>query len=260
MREVSFSVGRNNRKVQGFLHEDLSPYCETVKRRPAMIVCPGGAYMHLSPREAEPVAFRYFARGYNVFILWYSIGDLIEKEMPLRELAECVDTVRRSADEYLIDENMISVIGFSAGGHLVASLATMWDEELCAGFNAKVSSVILGYPVITAGEYAHLGSLENISRSGYPAEFWSLENRVKPSTVPCFIFHSADDPTVPLDNALLYMSALRKNGVFFESHIYPTGGHGFSTATREVGSDFPHDRDWVEMSLEFIEGITGWRE
>ena len=68
MREVSFSVGRNNRKVQGFLHEDLSPYCETVKRRPAMIVCPGGAYMHLSPREAEPVAFRYFARALRVLI------------------------------------------------------------------------------------------------------------------------------------------------------------------------------------------------
>ncbi len=260
MRQVEFEVGKNRRKVQGFLHEDLSLYCESVKKRPCMIVCPGGGYVHLSPREAEPVAFKFFSEGYNVFILWYSIGDLIETEMPLRELAECVDSVRKHGDEYGIDDSMISVIGFSAGAHLVASLATMWDEDICAGFDCRVSSVILGYPVISAGEYAHRGSIENVSRCGISGDFWSLEKRVKPSTVPCFIFHSADDPTVPLENALAYMAALKKNGVPFEAHIYPTGGHGFSTATREVGSDFPHDTSWVEMALEYLHSVTGWRQ
>lgn len=260
MRQVEFEVGKNRRKVQGFLHEDLSDYCESVKKRPCMIVCPGGGYVHLSPREAEPVAFKFFSKGYNVFILWYSIGDLIEKEMPLRELAECVDRVRKHGDEYAVDDSMISVIGFSAGAHLVASLATMWDEEICSGFDCRVSSVILGYPVISAGECAHRGSIENVSRCGHSGDFWSLEKRVKPSTVPCFIFHSADDPTVPLENALLYMAALKRNGVPFEAHIYPTGGHGFSTATREVGSDFPHDTSWVGMALEYLHILTGWKE
>ncbi|MGN0906970.1 MAG: hypothetical protein ACI4NM_07465, partial [Bullifex sp.] len=100
MHQVEFEVGRNKRKVQGFLHDDLSAYCETVNKRPCMIVCPGGGYVHLSPREAEPVAFRFYSKGYNVFILWYSIGDLIETEVPLRELAECVGNVRHDAEEY----------------------------------------------------------------------------------------------------------------------------------------------------------------
>ncbi|MGN0907670.1 MAG: alpha/beta hydrolase, partial [Bullifex sp.] len=152
------------------------------------------------------------------------------------------------------------VIGFSAGAHLVASLATMWDEEICADFDCRVSNVILGYPVITAGEAAHRGSIENVSRSGYPEEFWSLEKKVKPSTVPCFIFHSADDPTVPLENSLLYMAALKRAGVPFEAHIFPYGGHGYATATREVGSDFPRNTAWADMALDYLAANTGWRE
>lgn len=252
MKTFDFTVGRNKRVVKAFLHDDLSQYCDSVKERPVMIVCPGGGYVHLSPREAEPVGFKFFSKGYNVFILYYSIGDDIKNESPVRELAECVDIIKSNSKSWMVDKDSISVLGFSAGGHLVASLATMWNKEICKPFDCKVRSVVLAYPVITSGEYAHRGSIENVSMDGHDKEFYSLEKRVDKDTIPCFIFHSANDDTVPVENSLLYMMALKKYKIPFESHIFQFGGHGYSTATREVGSEYQENQCWVDMVLKYL--------
>ena len=256
MKVFDFTVGRNKRVVKAYLHDDLSSVCDSVESHPVMIVCPGGAYMHLSPREAEPVGFKFFARGYNVFILYYSIGESIKTESPVRELAECVDIIKKNSSEWMVDRDNISVVGFSAGGHLVASLATLWNKEICDGFDCKVKNVVLAYPVISAGEYAHRESIKNICQDGHDEDYYSLEKRVDKDTIPCFIFHSANDPAVPVENSLLYMMALKRNGIDFEAHIFPYGGHGWSTATREVGTEFIENQSWIDMVLRYL----GYRE
>ncbi len=253
MKVFDFTVGRNKRVVKAYLHEDLSSVCDSVESHPVMIVCPGGAYMHLSPREAEPVGFKFFARGYNVFILYYSIGELIKNYSPVKELAECVERVKNNALEWQLDKDNISVLGFSAGGHLVASLATMWNKEICSPFDCRVKSVILAYPVILDGEFAHKGSIDNICQDGHERDFYSLEKRVDKDTIPCFIFHSADDPTVPVENSLLYMMALKQNHIPFTGHIFQSGGHGWSTATREVGSYILENQCWIDMVLNYLD-------
>lgn len=253
MRKAEFTVGRLESRVTAYLVDDLTPYGGLHPRHGALIVIPGGGYNHVSARESDPVALRFLAHGVNTFILHYPVEDDISRERPVDTLEALVDHLVEHAQEYGIDPDRIAIIGFSAGGHLAASYATLRRGR-------NISAMILGYPVITSGDKAHTGSFDMLCQSEEERRLYSLEKRVDSSCVPTFIFHSADDATVPVDNSLLFASALAENGVPFELHIYPSARHGTSVGTDEVGIRNPVFAGWFDNALRWLFDIWDYTE
>lgn len=251
----------------GYLH---TPIWEMEQRReqfPAVVLCPGGAYAFVSEREADPVALQFFARGYQVFTLTYSVGEKAKDFLPLRELSETVRALRERP-ELRVDPEHIAVCGFSAGGHLAASLGIMWDDPVLLkvydnyGGKNRPNAMILGYPVITADEFAHVESIENVSGAKKGTEeygYFSLDRRVSNKTCPAFLWHTAEDDCVPVENSLKLALALRKNRVPFELHVFPWGGHGMSACTQEVGTPDSYNARWVPMALSWLDREFGFQ-
>lgn len=230
--------------------------------RPAIIICPGGGYGWLSPREAEPIAMQYLSMGYQAFVLYYSVAP---ERFPvaLMELASSVKLVREQAQEWNVDAQKIIVSGFSAGGHLACSLGVFWKRGfLCEKLGVKPEEIqpngmILCYPVISSGEFAHRGSFENLLGEQTDLEdFVSLEKQVSEDTPRTFLWHTATDGAVLVENSLLFAKELSRHGVNFELHIYPVGGHGLSLATEEVAHTendvLPICQDWINQVKHWV--------
>lgn len=215
-----------------------------------VLICPGGGYEWLSPREAEPVAAAFRRGGWNAAVLAYTVrapGAAPLDTLPLRQLGEAVSWLRQNRP------GLVAVCGFSAGGHLAASLGMHWQT---LGL-PRPDALILGYPVITAGKYAHRGSIRNLAGEG-DADFFSLERHVGPQTPPAFVWHTVTDPEVPVQNSLLLAGALAGAGVPYELHLYPRGVHGLSLATPEVEEPAknrfadPHIAGWFGLCLAWL--------
>ena len=219
------------------------------KTRPAIIICAGGAYRWLSPREKDPVALHFAAMGWQTFLIEYSVGDRAGELRPLRELAEAVRIVRKRAVEWHIEPEHIAVLGFSAGGHLAASLGTLWHRpELELGDNCRPDALVLCYPVITAGEHRHEESIEHVTGGDKGlVELMSLEKQVTTHMPPTFIWHCAGDESVPVENTLLFTAAMQREKVPYACHIFTGGAHGISMCTQEVETPNPDARKWVEL-------------
>ncbi len=216
-----------------YAHEDY-PEVYGERNRPMIVICPGGGYEHVSPREGEAIALQFMTTGAHAAVLHYDVaGQGTEFPQHLLELAVSVAYVRKHASEYHIDADKILVAGFSAGGHLAASLGCFWKEawleELMkqeVGATMKdyqPNGEILAYPVITSGEFAHRGSFVKIMGSeaeqGYAGlsateleEKLSLENQVTSDFPQTFMWHTFEDGAVPLENSLFFAEALRKAG------------------------------------------------
>lgn len=233
------------------------------RKRPAIVVFPGGGYKHVSAREGERIALGYNAAGFQAFIVNYCIAPH-KHPLPIQDAAEAVKTVRENAEEWNINPDWIAVIGFSAGGHLSASLSVHWDnpeifskEEIEKGLH-KPNANILSYPVITSGEFAHKGSFINLLGEDADEkmfEMMSLEKQVKESTPPTFLWHTYEDDAVPVENTLLYATALSKYKIPCEVHIYPTGCHGLALASDETiwsVTKFRRKYDWLNQSVEWM--------
>lgn len=235
-------------------------------KRPMILICPGGGYEFLSEREAEPVALKYLVKGYNVGVVYYSVKPYAYPQA-LLDLANAICHVRTHAQEYHIDPDKIAVGGFSAGGHLAASLCTMWQETFLAetlGVDAallKPNMGLLCYPVISSGTYAHQGSFDALAGTDKTLrEFLSLEKHVSEQTPPTYLWHTATDTAVPVMNSLLYAEQLSQYHIPFELHVYPKCDHGLSTAESETYVGLPTYRDkyvatWVEDTYRFMEYI-----
>ena len=253
MRTVEFAIGGNAATLIGYIHEDLSGYCDTYRKRPVIIICPGGGYSFLSPREEDPPAFQFFAAGYQVFILRYSVGNAIRKVSPESEAAAAVSLIRENADELNAEKDMIAIMGFSAGGHLALSLACHWEKY---GEDTKPNAAVLAYPVVTMGEYAHEGSRNAIAgNDGFLLGYYSLETQVTVDTPPCFIWHTADDSSVPVMNSILLATALSAVKVPFELHVFQKGKHGLSIARKETGDAEENVKSWVPLSLSWLSSL-----
>lgn len=247
---------------------DNSPEINPNRKRPAVIICPGGGYTRTSDREAEPVAIQMNSMGFHSFILRYSCSPSTFPQ-PQLELAKAIVIVREHSEEWNIDENKIIVLGFSAGGHLAASLGVFWNREFIYGplsvvpEKIKPSGLILCYPVITSGEYAHKGSFKALLGDKYEelSEFVSIENQIGEQTPPTFIWHTFEDSSVPLENTLLYANAMRKHHIPFELHVYPRGRHGLSLANEETQSSnsistvVPECQNWIQMAGTWIKNF-----
>ncbi len=233
------------------------------KKRPAVIICPGGGYEATSPRESEVIALSYCAAGFHAFVLDYSV---YPSSFPaaIVELSKAVMYVREIADEHNIDPKKVFVCGFSAGGHLAASLGVHYKHGDVVKFSGakneenKPNGIILSYPVITGEKgKAHQGSIDRFSGGKewlYPLA--SLENYVTKDTPEMFIWHTFSDDMVPVVNSLKMANALEENDVKFEMHIYPDGCHGLSLAKSITAPDnnhvVPAVQNWMEMSVRWI--------
>ncbi len=228
----------------------------------AIIICPGGGYTFLSPRESQPVADAFCSSGWQAFVLNYTIGKKLGKE-PLKELAWAVGKVRAYAEKIDLEAKPIVVCGFSAGGHLAASLGVHWDDHTLFGSETmhRPDGLILCYPVITIGEYAHKESIEALVGKE-DAAYFSLENYISKNTPPTFIWHTMDDATVPVQNTILFVQGLAAHGIPAEVHIYPHGVHGLSLATNNVAEPekgrLPdtHVAGWFEQCIQWLQWLV----
>ena len=249
-------------KVRAAIHagSEISPMAQRV--RPAVIICPGGGYEKVAEIEAEPVAKPYFAAGYHTFILKYSIGEKARDFYPLCQLAATIAHVRKYAKEWCVDGNKIAVCGFSAGAHLAGSLGTLFNENKFLEVFAREEDIrpdamILSYPVITADEYAHIGSISKVSGAKIGSKeykWFGLDQHVDTQTPPTFLWHTAPDQTVPVENSLKMAAALSANHVMFEMHIFPEGVHGMSVCTEEIGGAkvSEYNARWMGWSIKWL--------
>ncbi len=253
-----------------YLHEEA--YLKEPTARDMILVIPGGAYAGIAPLEGEPVCTEFFARGFNTAFLRYSVKP---SEFPeaLTQLAMSVAHLRENALEYNINPQRIFINGFSAGGHLAASLGTLWHHAFLketTGLENECfmpNGMILAYPVITSGEYAHRDSINNLLGKNADDEklltLVSLEKQVSEKTVPTFIWTTAADNAVPAENTLMFIWQLQKYGILYESLIFPQGKHGLAIGTKETfplnfygWDDFhPEIHLWVDRAVDFLTKI-----
>lgn len=221
----------------------------------AVIVCPGGGYARLAmSNEAAGVASRMQAIGVSTFILKYRLAEY-GQPAPLQDVLRAVRLVRSRASELGVRPDRIGVMGASAGGHVAASAATMFDAPegrtgaALDAVNALPDFVALLYPVITmAAPVAHDDSRRNLlGAAPSPAlvERWSLEKQVRPDMPPVFLAHTAEDQSVPLENSLLLYQAMRRAGVAAEIHLYERGPHGFGVRT-DLGTTSGWADRWID--------------
>jgi acetyl esterase/lipase len=255
----------------------LTSYCITstaelkLAPRRAVVVCPGGGYHFLSDREAEPIVFKFLAAGFNVFLLRYSVRPNAHSYAPLIEAGMAIKYVRENAEKYNTDPNYVFIGGFSAGGHLAASTGILWKEaavQAALGASAenpteigKPNGMILSYPVITAGDFAHKGSFHRLCNTKTPTDEelvrFSLEKHVDETSAPFFLWHTFTDKTVPIQNALLLAQAYTEKKLPFEMHIYPEGVHGLALANEDTMSKntalvVPHVQSWIELAVRWV--------
>jgi acetyl esterase/lipase len=252
------------------------------RTRPCVIICPGGGYAMTSEREGEHIALRLNALGFHACVLKYSTVPANPHEsfpgafpLSLTELAASVAYMRANAEKLYIDPERICVMGFSAGGHLAASLGVFWDSALMKDLLAKgvipaVTDVeqvkpnaqILCYPVITSGEFAHQGSFHTLLGDRYEelCALMSLENQVTAVTPPAFIWHTYEDDAVPVENSLFFAAALRRKQIPFELHIYQKGVHGLAAANSETSCSGgrtiqPQCQNWIDMAALWLRSL-----
>lgn len=225
-----------------------------------VVVCPGGSYVNLAmDHEGLQIAQWLNGHGITAFVLKYRLGPKYHHPVELGDAQQAIRYVRLHAADYEIDRNRIGIWGFSAGGHLASSAGTHFDggkagdADTIQQQSSRPDFMILAYPVITLTEpYLHRGSRNNLlGENPDPAlvELMSNEKQVTKDTPPTFLFHTTDDSVVPVENSIMFYSALRKAGVPAEMHIYMKGPHGVGLAQADPAlSSWPlRLADWLRL-------------
>lgn len=256
-----------------YIVED-SPELLDGKKRPAVLVCPGGAYLNCSDREGEPVALKFVSMGYHAFVLRYStylegkpgFPDLSEpapaKEFcqhptPVREIGQAMLIIREHGEEWLVDTEKIAVCGFSAGGHNAAMYAAYWHTDLISGYfhedreKFRPAAAILGYPLTdyvfmkentgkSSPADAAFFAFSNNAFLGSPVPSDEVLDEVSPARhvtkymPPVFLWATAADTLVPVQHTLRMAHALADQGIPFEVHIFEEGPHGLSLSDQST--------------------------
>ncbi|HZB44945.1 MAG TPA: alpha/beta hydrolase [Pyrinomonadaceae bacterium] len=240
----------------------LTPYWPPKEKRTgaAVIVCPGGGYGRLAEHEGRPVAEWLNTIGVTAFVLKYRLGPRYNHPAPLSDAARAIRTLRARAAEWGLDPARVGILGFSAGGHVASTAGTHFDagRPEAADKIERVSSrpdvLILIYPVITMRELTHAGSKKNLLGDAPKDELVALlsnEEQVTKETPPTFIVHTVNDAGVPVENSMMFASALRRAGVAFEMHLYERGRHGLGLGTREGSAD-PVFATWPARCADWL--------
>ena len=222
---------------------------------PIVIVFPGGAYCaHALEHEGSEVVAALVAAGFDAALVRYRLGPVARRPDMIQDAARAVRLTRQR-----FPDRPVACLGFSAGGHLVASLGVYHQETfvdgpldpLAAGISARPDAIVLGYPVIELhGPCAHEGS--RLHLLGPDADealvrSLSLSEHVGPDCPPVFLFHTATDSAVPPENSLQFASACARRGVPVELHLYAEGPHGVGLASEILGA-----RDWFAAAVAFL--------
>ena len=224
--------------------------------RPAVVICPGGGYVYLSPREAEPVALAYVAKGIHAFVLNYSVGWEAAGFQPLKEMDWAIGLIRERAAEWNVDVNKILTCGFSAGGHLALASGLLGEE--------KPNGVILGYPATDISGGGDLMTMLLVGKNAIPEEtpkWLNLNKQVTKEAPPLFMFTTGEDVMtrkMTLDLAMNY----EERGLLYEYHVFQKGPHGYSLANAACADGSsqvmnPHVEKWFELSVEWIFQVFG---
>jgi acetyl esterase/lipase len=227
-----------------------------------IVVCPGGGYQKLCKTyEGYDLAEWLNSLGVAAFILSYHIAPEPNTTLypwPMKDGRKAVSMVRSKAAEYGIRPNQIGIMGFSAGGHLASTIGTHWRkpdaDDVVNGASCRPDFMVLLYPVISLKKpYCHLGSRENLigkdANGSRVAEF-SNELQVDSNTPPTFLVGASNDTTVPIENSMMFYSALRKAGVMAEMHIFSRGKHGMGMGFRTGESC-----DWRPACVEWMKDL-----
>ena len=228
------------------------------KSRPAIVVIPGGGYLYCSPREGEPVALAYAARGFHTFVLKYSVARQAAGFAPLKEISWAIGHIREHAAEWNIDPQTIAVCGFSAGGHLALSSGVLGEN--------KPNAMILGYPAVTTPNHPMSNFMVKLLTGKKEvtdedcAQF-SLEKFITKDAPPVFMMATAEDGLSPY-GALLVANTYSRLGMPYELHMFQHGPHGYALAD-EVSADGSNQvlnasfAQWHNLSVDWLYRIFG---
>ena len=268
MKNISENLKNSEATISAYI-PDNSEEIDINKKRETIIICPGGGYEFTSDREAEPIALNFMAKGFNAIVIRYSIAPA-RYPTALLELAETVRYVREKEIEWNVDTEKVIVCGFSAGGHLAGSLGVLWNNKIIEKYldinneEVKPNAMILCYPVISSGEFAHKGSFDSLlgeKEAKVNRESLSLDKLVSTETPKTFLWHTFDDGTVPVQNSLLFSNALADNKVQFELHIYPSGVHGLGLCEEITAMNGrsehinSHIASWFNLACQWIKTL-----
>ncbi len=239
----------------------------TPKKRPAILIIPGGGYSYCSRREEDPVSLTFNQAGYQAFILQYHCGDSAAYPTPLVEIAKACSHIRTFRDAYGVDPNKIAVIGFSAGGHLAALLGSSWHQkslEDLTGLHAnamKPNAVLLGYPLVNLKPFIArlINKDDNIPPVGAMVREYvpSVDPLalVSEYTPPTYLFHTLQDKIILPSETIEYVETLITRNVCCEYHLFSEGEHGISTCDSLscYGRTYPKRvHHWAPMAIAWL--------
>jgi acetyl esterase/lipase len=210
--------------------------------RGAVVVCPGGGYVMKAAHEGDPIARMLNFEGIAAYVLDYRVA-------PCHRLAPWADAARAIRLVRSLGYEKVGILGFSAGGNLCCTAAVHYDggdpesADPVERFSSRPDVFVPCYPVASFGKYTHLGSRQSLLGGEWEndeiARWYSAEEHVTPDTPPAFLWHTAEDGAVPVQNSLNLAKALADKGVLFELHVYPKGHHGIG-----LGSEFGPAAGW----------------
>lgn len=231
--------------------------------RPSVLILPGGGYGFTSHREGEAIAMKFIAKGMNAFVLHYNTDKDSKYPEHLLQALSAIKYIRDNKEEYFVNPDKIFVCGFSAGGHLTATVGTLWDKEVSQNYFGdtqivKPNGLILSYAVIFNDdkEHWHEGSFRGLLRENFDnKEMFDIvcaDKQVSKSTPPSFLWTTFEDELVPCENTLQFALALRKNNIPFEMHIYEKGMHGRSTGEIYTCNQEERCKSWMDEACAWI--------
>jgi acetyl esterase/lipase len=262
--------------IDTYVQDEQPNYC-AAHVRDAILIIPGGAYAYVcGALEGESIALAFATLGYNAFVLHYGVGeerDVFPKQ--LLDAGRAMLYIRNNAEKYRINPERVFAVGFSAGGHLCGTISTMFSyPEVKAEFGddaarIRPTAAILSYPVTTLNDKTHIWSFECLLRKKEEAftkedrARYSLDSAVTADTAPMFLWHTVEDPIVPVEGTIRLAHALAENKVPFKMSIYPYGLHGMGLANQTYADGSPVHKDpavasWVKDAVEFFKTLPNY--
>ncbi len=243
---------KTNTTVVCNIHED--------KKRPSIIICPGGGYVKVwLKKEKRDIGNYFFEKGFNIFYLYYSNGEEAKNFGSLIEISNTIIEIRKRAEEWLCEEDQIAVMGFSAGGHVAGCVSTLWNDEVFTKYYNnqnelnKPNAAILCYGTISSvntdiNQYIQLLNIEAEESNMDMHEYFAIDNHITKKVPPIFVWTSIRDIITPPINTINLIRRLQEEGVYYEAHFFPTGGHG-------LVANNPVCNQWMELATKFLETL-----